>query len=887
MIERLNDALEGRYRVERELGSGGMATVYLAEDLKHRRNVALKVLKPELAAVVGAERFLAEIETTANLTHPNILPLYDSGEADSFLFYVMPYVEDESLRQRLDRERQLPVDEAVRITVAVAEALDYAHRQGVIHRDIKPANILVQDGQPVVADFGIALAVGAAGGRLTETGLSVGTPYYMSPEQATGDQEVGPASDTYSLACVLYEMLTGDPPYVGSTAQAVLGQIIAGDAKPAGQLRSSVPAHVDAALRRALERLPADRFTSTREFARALSSPAFRYGEPRAGRGAEPWARLGPPLAVLLVVAAAVAVWALLRGPEPGPVARFKIAFDPDEDLWYTSLNNPPRVSIAPDGSRFVYVGLTSPRRGALWLRSIDQLEGQKLAWTEGAVAPVISPDGDRVAYLIELPGRGYAIRVVSLAGGTPIELVPSGAGGPATWGPDGSVYFIATDRSTLARVDGSGGAIDTVLTLDLGDRYDTYTHPFVTADGRALIVTAVPPEPATPEVHVVDLATGTSTGSAPGTAGRVTRTGRFVFVTADGVVMAQDFDAGRLAPTGSPVPIEFGLGVRAEGTVDLALSRTGTLLYTLEMTEARERWVWVDENGRTEPMDPEWTQDDEFEAVALSPDGTRLAVEMFRDGRWDIWVKSVGPGAPSRLTFRGAVNRRPVWSPDGARIAFISVSSDGQDAWVRRTDGAGAPTLLLDLEPPIEEVLWSHAGEWLLAVVSQPDMDIVAIPLGTDEDPQPLLDGLSQEYQPALSPDDRWLAYVSNETGRPEVFVVPFPNVHEGRWQISSGGGVEPRWSADGQRLYIRHEDGSGLDVADMSGGPIAPARRTVFDVPPEEYFEVNEENHLYVVSPDERIIMLEAGQGDVSGELVVVLNWLASLERRLGGDE
>ena len=275
VVVRLNTALIGRYRIQRELGEGGMATVYLADDLRHERKVALKVLKPELAAVVGAERFLAEIKTTANLTHPHILPLHDSGEADGFLFYVMPHIEGESLRDRIDREKQLPVDEAVRIATAVASALDHAHRHKVIHRDIKPGNILLQDGEPVVADFGIALAVGAAGSnRLTETGLSLGTPYYMSPEQATGDQTVGPPTDTYALGCVLYEMLVGEPPYGGSSAQAVLGKILAGKHVSAMEERPSVPANVDAALRCALEKLPADRFTSAQEFVRALAPTA-------------------------------------------------------------------------------------------------------------------------------------------------------------------------------------------------------------------------------------------------------------------------------------------------------------------------------------------------------------------------------------------------------------------------------------------------------------------------------------------------------------------------------------------------------------------------------------------------------------------------------------
>ncbi len=274
-ITRLNAALEGRYRIERELGAGGMATVYLAEDEKHKRKVALKVLKPELAAVVGAERFLAEIKTTANLQHPHILPLFDSGEAASYVFYVMPFVEGESLRERLDREHQLPVDEAVKITTDLAEALGYAHRHGVIHRDIKPANILLSSGRPLVADFGIALAVSSAGGdRLTETGLSMGTPYYMSPEQAAGDGHIDARSDIYSLAAMMYEMLAGEPPYTGRTALAIIGKKMVDPIPSVRRVRSSVPEAVDTAIMQALEKLPADRFRSVEQFVDALTADA-------------------------------------------------------------------------------------------------------------------------------------------------------------------------------------------------------------------------------------------------------------------------------------------------------------------------------------------------------------------------------------------------------------------------------------------------------------------------------------------------------------------------------------------------------------------------------------------------------------------------------------
>ena len=291
--------------------------LYLAEDIKHERNVALKVLKPELAAVVGAERFLGEIKTTANLQHPHILPLFDSGEADGFLFYVMPCVEGESLREKLDREHQLPIDEAVRIATDTAEALSYAHRQGVIHRDIKPGNILIHDGQPVISDFGIALAVGVAGGgRMTETGLSLGTPHYMSPEQATGDQMVAKATDIYALGAVLYEMLVGEPPYTGNTAQAVLGRIIAGELASATKERSSVPANVDAAIRKSLEKLPADRFTGAEYFARALADPGFRHGEavatPVVGRRPS-WQAAALVGVGVLVGVAGLSVWSAAR----------------------------------------------------------------------------------------------------------------------------------------------------------------------------------------------------------------------------------------------------------------------------------------------------------------------------------------------------------------------------------------------------------------------------------------------------------------------------------------------------------------------------------------------------------------------------------------------
>src|SRR5687768_4470666 len=271
MLASLGAALQGRYTIDREVGRGGMATVYLARDVRHNRSVALKVLNPELGAVLGVERFLAEIEVTANLQHPNLLPLFDSGEANGLLFYVMPFVQGESLRARLEREKQLPVDEAVRIAAAIAGALDYAHRHKVIHRDLKPENILMQEGQPLIADFGIALAVSNAGGaRITQTGLSLGTPQYMSPEQATGDRVVDGRTDIYSLGAMSYEMLVGDPPHSASTSQAIIAKVLTEKPGSVRARRPNVPPHVDAAIGCALEKLAADRFATAKEFADAL-----------------------------------------------------------------------------------------------------------------------------------------------------------------------------------------------------------------------------------------------------------------------------------------------------------------------------------------------------------------------------------------------------------------------------------------------------------------------------------------------------------------------------------------------------------------------------------------------------------------------------------------
>ena len=376
----LTAALTDRYRIQREIGQGGMATVFLARDTKHDRPVALKVLRPELGAVLGVERFLSEIRVTANLQHPNVLPLFDSGEANGLLFYVMPFVDGESLRTRLTREKQLPIDEAVRITVALASALDYAHRNGIIHRDLKPENILMQAGQPVIADFGIALAVRNAGGnRVTQTGLSLGTPQYMSPEQATGDREIDARTDIYSLGAVTYEMLTGEPPHTGSTAQAVIARVLTEKPRGVRVSRPNVPPHVEQAIEQALEKLPADRWETAQQFADAVQGArATRHATGTTERGTltrTAVRRAAPWVLAALGIAAAVTL-AVRPGSAPPPAIKFRVPFDPPGNNAGTAL------AISRDGRTIVYASKADGTR-QLFSRSLGQLTARPIVGTD------------------------------------------------------------------------------------------------------------------------------------------------------------------------------------------------------------------------------------------------------------------------------------------------------------------------------------------------------------------------------------------------------------------------------------------------------------------------------------------------------------------------
>jgi len=887
-VERLSAALADRYRIERELGQGGMATVYLAEDLKHKRKVALKVLKPELAAVLGADRFVQEITTTAALQHPHILPLFDSGTVDGFLYYVMPFIQGETLRDKLNRETQLAVDEAVRIATDVADALHYAHTQGVIHRDIKPENILLANGRPMVADFGIALAVSAAaGGRMTETGLSLGTPHYMSPEQATAEKEISARSDIYSLASVLYEMLAGQPPHSGGSAQQVIMKILTEAPPPVTVLRKSVPPNVAAAVARALEKLPADRFGSAAEFAAALGNSAYRTGVAEGRDVAAPggWRqRAAVPALVMAGLLLIALAWTIRRPDSPAPVARYRLMLAEGQGLSGSPWS---RLAASPDGSKLVYVS-DSDRGTRLMLRLRDQLDAVALPGTDGAINPAISPDGKHVAFMDRVGGG--AIKVVSLAGGPPIAVTDSVVGVPGiAWGSDGFIYYDRIGLGPLMRVPETGGRAESIGQVDSTRGEQQHSWPDALPNGRGVIMTVSRGGPgamgsATDEIAVLDLSSGAHRVLVRGILARYARSGHLLYVTAEGSLMGVPFDESRMELTGEPVALAEGVGVRiGGGAVDLTLSANGTLWYAAGKvgSSGTMQPVWVGRDGAATLVAPDW-----FGLIAdpaLSPDGKRLAVST-TESTSQIWVKDFAGGLLSKVTLKGQENVRPAWLPGGRSVAFVSDQRADRDLFQRLADGSQPETLLLDEQRPIEEVAFSHDGAWVIYRVGQfvAERDLYARRIGTDSSIA-LVATEAAETSPALSPDGRWLAYVSTESGTAEVYVRPFPNTGDGRWQISSQGGQEPVWAHSGKELFYRVAGTANVQmVMDITPGRtfVPGARRQLF---PLTRYTLSASHQQYAVAPDGRFLMIRATESDRVDHLIAVENFFEVLNARV----
>jgi eukaryotic-like serine/threonine-protein kinase len=880
-VTRLTAALADRYRLERELGQGGMATVYLAEDLRHQRRVAIKVLKPELAAVLGAERFVQEITTTAQLQHPHILPLFDSGSADGFLYYVMPYIEGETLRARLDRERQLGVGEAVKITTEVADALDYAHRHGVIHRDIKPENILLHDSRPMVADFGIALALSAAaGGRMTETGLSLGTPHYMSPEQATAEKEITARSDVYSLASVLYEMLAGQPPHLGGSAQQIIMKIIAEPVAVVTSLRKSVPPNVAAALAKALEKLPADRFESAAAFGAALGNPGYTVATTALTPGVMPMRRRWLTTAALVVVALAAGMLigrgrGDLGSVRPTDVVRASLVLG--DSAGVRPIGN-LRLAISPDGRRVAYVGADG-QDNSLWIRDLDQPDARLLQDTKRAVAPFFSPDGAYVGFFSDAAGR-MQLKVVPVGGGAVNTVLADSVAsfGGGDWCDDGRIYFTHA-RLGLASVPAAGGAVTILSHPDSASNVREHDFPDVLPGCKYALIMAWGGTASASHTAVVDLTTGAAADLAVGTMARYAAPGHLIIGTSDGRILAAPFDPGKGRMTGAPVLLLQNVAMEgANGTVQFAISATGTLVYQ-PAAGTGAGLVWVDREGRRTLVDS--TLDQVGIAMALSPDGRRIAFSRRLGADEQIWVKQLATGALVRVSIDEQGADRPTWTTDGQRVAYLGTRNDVRTAWVRRADGSDSARALAP-GVKLDEITFDPLGRYTLfrTLGTNPgSRHLLVLQQGRDSAPRTLVESRFDNFAMTVSPNGRWLAYASSESGTPEVYVRPFPDVNAERFVISVGGGSEPLWSRDGRELFFRGPRGEVLVVPVTTTGQFQNGvPRKLFDglgLASDPY------HRSYDVTPDGRRFLMASFGGASGSALDLILNWRAELRR------
>ena len=893
-ISRLKAALEGRYAIERELGEGGMATVYLAEDLKHQRKVALKVLKPELAAVIGAERFLAEIRTTANLQHPHILPLFDSDEEDGFLYYVMPFVEGENLREKLDRDRQLGVDEALQITKAVASALQYAHDRNVIHRDIKPENILLHAGEPVVADFGIALALSAAGGgRMTETGLSLGTPHYMSPEQATADRDLSARSDVYSLACVLYEMLAGDPPHTGPTAQAILMRILTEEPRSVTDVRKAVPPNVQAVLVKALEKLPADRFESAEQFAVALDNESFTYVR-RVRREAvtAPSPVMPAPtagvdrrvFAVATAVLALLAAWGWMTGSS-----------EPERGALWTSLDLGEVVAdpfgdviVAPDGSAFATAGQVDGET-ALYARRADEARFRRLSGTEEARYPTFSPDGQWIAFR---DFRQNAILRVPLDGGTPLTVLPDGViTNPfnLNWADDGTIVFMGLGG--LYRIAGTGGEPEQLLEAVGGGA--GWRFPRLLPGGSGVLLT-----PNNLSIAVLDLEADTVRQIIPeGVDATYVDTGHIVYAHPNGGLFAAPFDLNVLDVTGPSVPVADDVSMIVIGNAGIirarySISQNGTLVYgaggpLASATGGGQRLVIVDLEGNEEPLVLAPRSIPAL-GVSWSPGGESV---VFTSGG-QIYTYNVSLGTtPRQLTFDGQ-NLRAVFSPDGTRVAFSSLreGTDGRYLFVKDLNDDSPPRSIITLDANQNVMQWpsdtlivfergARGGDLWMVNLSDPDSARA----------EPYLTAEADLRRIAVSPDGSLAAYRSNESGANEIYIRSFPEPG-GLTRVSQGGGSAPNWSPDGNTLYYSTGAGRPFMAARIQRDPVPVVLSTDslpvrgLGVEPFPGSTLHPDGDRFILA--RTVTAATAPEADASEPLrfLVVTDWFEELRQRMG---
>jgi Tol biopolymer transport system component len=859
-----------------------MGEVYRARDTRLERTVAIKVLPENFASHAEfRQRFEREARAVSSLNHPHICSLYDVGRQDGVEYLVMEYLEGETLAARLAKG-PLKIEELLTYAVQIADALALAHKQAIFHRDLKPANVMLTSGGAKLLDFGLAKlgpaspasgsgslalsAMATQAAALTVAGTILGTFQYMAPEQIEG-REIDGRADIFAFGAVMYEIATGRRAFEGKTHAGVLASIL--EHEPA----SIAPPALDRVVRRCLAKDPDNRWQSARDL--LLELKGLDLAEPPAaappvasGRAAWPWMAA---TALLLLVAVVLGVVHFRESPPEPQAIRFAVP-PPQQGILHT-------FSLSPDG-RMLAMAVTVEGKAQLWVRVLDTLEPQLLPGGEGAQYPFWSPDSRHIGFFAQ--GK---LRRIAATGGPPQTLCDASDGRGGSWNREGVIAFSPSQTSAVHRVAAAGGVPSPVTSLEATGG-GIHRFPEFLPDGRRFLFLATRTQGDRDGVYVASLDSkevrrllpdASSAVFAPHPSGR---RGHLLFAREDALV-AQPFDLPEMAPAGELFPVAERISRTNLNHADFSLSSNGTLVHVTGRTGGIHQLAWFDREGKQLGLvgQPSITGN-----LALSPDGKRVAIQRLegRGNNADIWVVELARGTESRFTFDPGVDVTPVWSPDGTRIVFGSSRAGIFNLYQKISSGAGQDDRLLDSRETNYPTDWSRDGRFLAyyADGGKTRGDVWLLPLTGDRKPVPYLQTEFVEREARFSPDGRWMAYASNETGRFDVYVQPIPP-SGAKWQISTAGGNQPRWRADGKELYYLAADRKLMAVSIRTGAILEAGI-------PQALFETRTPAHLPTTpqlydpaSDGKRFLMITVGAETGTVPLTVTTNWTAAVKR------
>ena len=885
----------GPYEILAPLGAGGMGEVHKARDTRLDRTVAIKVLPEHVASDPDfKQRFEREAKTISSLNHPHICTLYDIGSQDGIDFLVMEYLEGDTLAQRLTKGA-LALDQALQVAIQIADALDKAHRQGITHRDLKPGNIMLTKAGAKLLDFGLAKlrppgTVGADGFSaattqdepLTGWGTILGTLQYMAPEQVEG-KEADHRTDIFAFGAVVYEMATGQKAFSGGSQASLIAAILEREPVPMSTLQQMTPARLDEIVKTCLAKDPDERWQSAGDVGRqvkgiiegrsqtSVSVPGAGAPHRARWRQALPWVA-----GILFATMTSLGVWNLTR-PDAPRVARFPLAA-----LSRADASGVPSVAVSPDGTRVVYVSAG----GQFYVRQLDTLEAVPLRGAVG-INPFFSPDGNSVGFR----GPGLTddnLYRVALDGGPRVTLTERIGGiHGASWGPNDTIVFASTAPAPLFRLSAAGGERQALTELAEGEL--AHKWPEFLPGGEAVLFNVVKGERIVSgemEIWVLDLTSNQRTLLLTGGANpRYVRTGHVVYGE-NGTLFAVPFDLDRLVVTGDSMPVLEGVATARSGAVHFSVSQDGSLVYVTGDTDevGTRSLVWVDREGREEPISAEPRP---YSQAQLSPDGRQVVLQLDSPtGSSDIWIYDLMRDAPTQLTFDPARDTSPIWTPDGERVVFTSEREGVPAIFWKPADGTGQVERLTPGNVLGQSAhSWSADGRALVIVELDGETlrDIGVLSMNGDQAIDWLLEGNASEQSPDVSPNGRWLAYMTAESGQFEVFVSPFPSVSEGRWKVSQAGGFSPRWGPDSRELFYQTGDGAimvATNVTEPTFAPGIPVR--LLDGP----YVVGERRRTFDLSPDgQRLLMLKESAGadapSNQSQVILIQNWFDELQR------